>query len=195
MEQGIQVPCDTSKGEECPVGSVAPSFTVLSAADCVEGEYYGTGICKPCEPGFVCLGATSQRFPLFKQEEQGYLCPHGHYCPEGTGETVNPPVACPAGTYRTLNGGKSLEDCSLCPSGTFNSEAGSTGCTVCGTGATSNSERTTCSCIGAYRTWKASTKTCVCEGDYTDPGFTSASQTSTASSDCQPIFDPDCPDD
>jgi len=66
--------------------------------DCKPGEYLNVDKCLPCEPGFVCMIHTSEKYPLFPKKEGGEQCSEGHYCPSGTTEQGEYP--CPAGTYR-----------------------------------------------------------------------------------------------
>jgi len=48
---------------------------------------------------------------------QTAVCPHGHYCPEGTGHPGSYP--CQAGRYRNNTLGHSGEACVSCPSGHY----------------------------------------------------------------------------
>ena len=40
--------------------------------------------CQDCTPGYVCKGRTSSSTPLSEEDNNGYKCPLGHYCPLGS---------------------------------------------------------------------------------------------------------------
>ncbi|CAF97492.1 unnamed protein product [Tetraodon nigroviridis] len=109
----------------CPEGSVCASTATQEPSICPAGQYCSTeGLARPsgpCAAGFYCPFDFSSTTPYT------FLCPKGHYCPEGsalalpcpTGTMV--PQPCPNGTYTQANqGGLQAErECSACPPGKF----------------------------------------------------------------------------
>ena len=114
-------PIDGATGDICPEGKYCILGSV-TGQDCPAGRFGNqTGLraeteCPPCDPGWYCpspglttpyrpceaghlciLGAT---FATPVNETWGYLCPSGHYCPEGTPT----PVQCPRGTFQPASG-------------------------------------------------------------------------------------------
>ncbi|XP_019605139.2 uncharacterized protein LOC109457001 [Rhinolophus sinicus] len=105
-------PCPA--GHYCPGGrethpggpQACPEHTYLTA----EGGQRRAE-CRPCPAGYHCPSPGLSSF-------EGYLCPPGHWCPEGQGAFL-----CPPGTFRTEPGAASQEDCELCPPGYYCPEA------------------------------------------------------------------------
>lgn len=121
-------------GTYCPAGSPSPT-------PCPSG-YYGSGAidnydlesgckacgrglfslesepnqCQDCTPGYVCLGATSSRTPMTIEDNNGYPCPLGHYCPLGSYEEK----PCPPAQYAKYLGTKSLDGCIPCKENFYN---------------------------------------------------------------------------
>ena len=157
---------------------------------CAQGEYSGTEKCEPCEAGYICLGETIARYPLVKEEDNGYECPVGHYCPS----QIAAPIECPQGTYRAQKLGKKESDCLPCPTNTYNDLMGQKQCTLCGSSAVSLPGSTTCECIGKYREFNKGDASCRCIPmfEYTAEGVTS--RTEDSSDDCTPIAYDICAD-
>ena len=110
---GTDIPKACGEKEVCPKKSAGPAVRGLKAEDCEPGTYLNVDDCFTCEPGFVCVYHTTQKYPISLEEEGGYECPVGHYCPRGTTEeTIK---KCPAGTHRRETRGKTIEDCGICP--------------------------------------------------------------------------------
>ena len=151
MGSAEPMPCDADK--VCREGSASEFSSSMLPSDCAKGEYLNVNTCSKCEPGFVCVEATSQKYPIctsprngqFCTEsdggaEGGYECPKGHYCPEGSSK----PLKCPRGKYRNTTRGEIDTDCHPCPDGSASSEEGSEVCILCGRGSTHNDDKTEC---------------------------------------------------
>lgn len=154
-DAGTSIPKPCGAKEVCAAGSAGPSVRGLRAEDCEPGTYLNVDDCFTCEPGFVCVLHTSQKYPVYEKEEGGFECPVGHYCPAGT--TKDTIKKCPVGTYRRIKRGKSIDDCLPCPDGSSQSREGSAVCVLCGQGSEPSEDKSTCNCIGAFRTWQYST--------------------------------------
>jgi len=76
--------------------------------------------CRPCTPGYVCYGKTNTPHPTFFKENNGEICPAGHYCPLGTFKAI----PCPVGTYNPLKNQESEDRCLSCPINTYNDKLG-----------------------------------------------------------------------
>ncbi|XP_059812735.1 multiple epidermal growth factor-like domains protein 6 [Hypanus sabinus] len=110
--QGIQYPC--------PQGSYSNQTAQVSAEQCeacprgkycaVEGLSHYSGL---CDPGCVCLLRATTSCP--SDNITGYLCPPGHYCPQGSGYGIR----CPAGTFGPRDGLSSVMECVLCTPGFY----------------------------------------------------------------------------
>jgi len=102
---GRYCPEGSAAGIGCPAGTFSDTRGLTLATDCPQcdpGWYCPTiGLITPygeCEAGHYCkLGALASNPD---GESWGYLCPVGHYCPQGTAT----PVACDLGTYNALEG-------------------------------------------------------------------------------------------
>jgi len=74
----------------CPAGFYGSSdpqnwnFT-SGCTGCTAGFYalFEDNTCTPCPAGYVCTGNTTVADPQ-DDEEGGYICPAGYYCPEGS---------------------------------------------------------------------------------------------------------------
>ena len=60
-----------------------------------------------CSAGYYCSNASAV--------PDQYICPPGHYCPEGTGV----PFGCPNGTFYNVSGNTAVENCVDCTSGEY----------------------------------------------------------------------------
>lgn len=67
-------------------------------------------ICEPCTGGYVCLGTTITATPESPEDDGGYVCPAGHYCPEGSSAEI----ACAAGSHNPLTGSEQASACVFC---------------------------------------------------------------------------------
>lgn len=94
--------------------------------------------------------------------DNGYECPVGYYCPEGSTKEL----PCPAGTYTDTKRTKLLSDCKRCAAGTYNDKAGQKGCKQCSGTATSQIGATSCECIGIGREYVDTTGDCLCAKGY-----------------------------
>lgn len=118
--------------------------------------------CRDCPAGYVCLGGTSSATPQDAEEDGGYECPEGHYCPPGSFKEQE----CPIGHYSKVKGTKFRSDCIKCMTSYYNDVPGQTGCKKCGPTSTSFGGATTCECIGQFRTFVKSLGSCLCEAGY-----------------------------
>lgn len=91
---------------KCPLGSYAPGTNSSACAPCPEGMHcpeLGMPEARHCPAGFVCnsslshlsrTGALSQLEPCpagfyCNLNQAPRLCPHGHWCPEGTATPIS----------------------------------------------------------------------------------------------------------
>ncbi len=88
---GTYCPTKSIKETQCPSGSFGSSdprnFDIdSSCTTCDAGQYSSIGMnsCQKCTTGYVCLGNTTSAKPLDIVKENGYICPRGYYCPEGS---------------------------------------------------------------------------------------------------------------
>jgi len=192
---GTYCPTQSAQPTPCPDGTYGngnqDNFDAESACeDCGRGLYsiamYGN-ICMDCEPGYVCTGGTSAKYPTDRNADRGYECPLGHYCPRGTYE----PEQCPVGTYSKYKGTRERDDCLLCKINTYNDIPGQKGCKQCGPTSETGWDggATTCECIGAHRNFVKSLGVCYCA-----PGFKPKDQLPEGDSifDCELIVKQAC---
>ena len=96
-------------GAFCPEGSACPTL-------CTAGMYcrtYELGEpTGPCFAGYYCEEQS--------QEPDQFLCPQGHFCPDGTGA----PSPCPSGYFSTDFGNSHIGNCEPCTPGYFCSSEG-----------------------------------------------------------------------
>lgn len=89
------------------------SKTKTMYEQCPPGTY-GTDpdrlVCDPCTGGYVCLGTTSSATPTSIDDDGGFMCTVGHYCPEGSSEERT----CSAGSYNSQTGSSSVDACLAC---------------------------------------------------------------------------------
>ena len=67
----------------------------------------------PCSAGYYCRSSAKTSTP--EEGENANVCPHGHFCPEGTDE----PRKCPAGTLGQVTKLEKEEQCTNCPEGYY----------------------------------------------------------------------------
>jgi hypothetical protein len=121
------------------------------------------GNCLDCTAGHVCLGGTSSKYPTDRKKQKGYMCPLGHYCPEGSYKET----ACPIGYYSKYEGTEHIDDCLPCKLGWYSDVPGQSGCKKCGpTSTTYEGGSTTCTCTGENRTFIKSIGACLCKSGY-----------------------------
>jgi hypothetical protein len=168
---GYYCPEGSASEEPCPPGYYGSgntnNFDVASGCQaCGRGLYSELATpnaCLDCTPGYVCLGATSSRNPFSLEDQNGYMCPLGHYCPGGTYQER----PCPPGTMGKYEGTVSLSECISCKVGTYNDLWGQGGCKRCGPTSTSEGYlATTCECVGKYRAFIKSSGSCLCKRGY-----------------------------
>lgn len=120
----IPEPCPV--GYYCPAGSSYPTIckngTYGNATmridqsqclSCPAGSFCGGGVIVGlCSAGWVCTGGSPVRSP---SNIGGYICPIGHYCPEG----VTAPITCPTNFYSNVLGGRDKSVCGPCPKGYY----------------------------------------------------------------------------
>jgi hypothetical protein len=110
-----------SQGTQCPPGTFNENTgakDVESCTKCTPGFYCSSyGLVAPsgnCGAGYYCFGGASFLNPN-SQEEGGFICASGGYCPEGS----YAPQPCPQGTYGVEEGYDSPSDCTDCPAGSY----------------------------------------------------------------------------
>ena len=178
--EGVQEYVKCLNGTYCEPGSEKPTLCdsgtfgngnpnnnnfANACVPCDAGLYSTTdrpGFCFPCTAGYVCLGQTTSETPTDKSTQNGYECPVGHYCPEGSSLERE----CPVGTYADAKRTTSLSGCKQCASGTFNDVTGKKGCKQCSGTSTSEMGATSCECIGIGREYVDSTGECLCAKGY-----------------------------
>ena len=142
--------------------------------------------CKICPAGYVCLGKTTVEFPTDKINHRGFVCPQGHYCPEGSYEAKR----CPKGTFNKFTKMKSLEDCHKCDLNTYSYSEAQIGCLPCSKTSTAGHGAGTCSCKGVDRVFQFNLGSCLCRPNYkSDDG----SEMEDSDSNCLPITYKSCP--
>jgi len=158
----------------CPPGTVQRATTsaagrvafALSCRVCPPGTFSeaSDGLeCKPCTPGYVCLGGTRSATPTNASTDAGFPCPPGFFCPQGSSTEK----ACPAGRYNPLSRKSNISDCLGCQGNSYNQLQGQSSCRPCSASAfTVSNASTTCSCRGAFRHFQATDGKCVCQPGY-----------------------------
>jgi hypothetical protein len=172
----------------CPSGSYARDYECVA---CPAGFYSNpssSGVCLPCSPGFVCLGASTRADPYNVAVEKGFPCPKGYYCPEGSFNAT----ACPEGTYNNAVGAGALERCLSCPSGHYTDKLGQSKCKPCGPNATAKEGSTTCTCVGKYRAYQKYDGSCRCISTYEFRTNFKEYREADSEEDCFPIVYPRC---
>ena len=106
--QSSAIPTDypCPEGHSCPSGSFQPQ-------PCPAGTYQdlpGQSACLACPPGFYCNPSSNDLAPIVSFDE--YVCPVGHYCPEGTQYSTQYP--CLLGTFSNLTGLINAAQCQPC---------------------------------------------------------------------------------
>ncbi|MDR3742451.1 MAG: SMC family ATPase [Terracidiphilus sp.] len=184
-------------GQYCPEGSYYPTVCVsgqisvmsngtLTCETCPAGTYSISGlstVCSTCEPGYVCLGGTSAKYPWSVTYHNGYKCPTGAYCPAGS----STPSYCPAGTYNPTEGQSDSTACLLCEANTFSPEEGEEACLPCGDSATADKGSATCTCKGANRAFLITDSSCRCKPGYEYLENGVIKKDVNSKQDCQPI--------
>lgn len=100
--QGSEQYLKCANGTYCEINSIEPTLcpngtfgngnpnnynSDVSCVPCSAGTYSTTdqpGFCFPCTAGYVCLGRTLSATPQVRDTDNGYPCPKGYYCPEGS---------------------------------------------------------------------------------------------------------------
>ncbi|XP_051895680.1 uncharacterized protein LOC127583597 [Pristis pectinata] len=161
------------KPVKCPLGhreyDGSSRKTFNSTCEPCPAGYYGNHsdrqICLECQAGVVCLqGATTTDPPSNVTEYEltvfrSYICPKGHYCPNGSAE----PIPCPVGTYNPSEGRGNVESCLRCPTNYFNHLTGQAACFTCGSQAIQPEEgHDRCICPQSGQMFQPSDSRCVC---------------------------------
>lgn len=192
-DKGYYCPPGSADQIPCPAGTVyvEKSLRILEIDSCVEcpaGTYSNGEICLPCYAGFVCVKGASRPDPQTLEEDGGYPCPPGYYCPEESG--VGSP--CPIGYYYSDKGAVKLEDCKACANNTYTDLEGQGGCYPCGPNALAGIASTTCTCIGLNRAYMKRDATCRCIPGYTFYKAGTIPSDEDSSQDCVPTVVPIC---
>ena len=172
-DNGIECPL----GTYCPAGSFEPTscalgyydngnhtprnssdFVCLACPPGTAGDDANRSMCNICVAGHVCEGATTSVTPTDQPTQNGYECPAGYYCPEGSFEEI----PCPAGHYNDEVGGEAFDACVPCPVSFFANKIGSSACRTCGGTSDSPGNATTCQCRGSNRAYQTYTQACTC---------------------------------
>ncbi|XP_038634724.1 neurogenic locus notch homolog protein 3-like [Scyliorhinus canicula] len=105
-------PLDGLTGDICPVGHYCPlgSAGPIPCEDGTFVNYTGAEECDVCPAGHLCTNRM-----------QAEPCPHGSYCPEGTGTFPQP---CPVGTFGAFGELRKRSDCTPCLGGFYCSRPG-----------------------------------------------------------------------
>ena len=157
--------------EECPLGTWdsgehlprnSSDFVCQLCPAGTAGERANRSACDICEAGYVCLAGCTSTTPTDVTTQNGYACPAGFYCPEGSSEEI----PCPAGKYNSLEGGVHPDDCVPCPVDYFAENEGSAHCRICGGTSKSEGNSTTCTCLGSNRAYQTKTQSCTCIPHY-----------------------------
>ena len=169
----------------CPAGTYQ---NVLYAEECTS-NVTGTPVlvstieeCLTCDAGYICTGLSSSPKPN-SEEENGYICPAGFYCPAGAVSEV----PCPKGTFNPNEGGTSVNDCSLCPENTYNHLFNATSCLPCTSSSSSPEGSSDCICIGQYRAFQPTDSQCICQPGYEFILNGQSVSDEDGTNDCQPI--------
>ncbi|CAN0481397.1 unnamed protein product, partial [Ectocarpus sp. 12 AP-2014] len=178
----------------CPLGwygSLTSNNTLWSrddaCAECPPGTYGADPdrlVCDICPGGYVCLGTTITGTPTSAEEDGGFQCTVGHYCPEGSWEEI----PCAAGSYNPEVGSSAASDCFVCPADHYQDQEGSAACLPCSSSSTSEANATECKCLGLNRAFQLSDGQCICRSgyEYYNEGGVLVS-TVDGAIDCQPI--------
>eukprot|EP00752_Nemacystus_decipiens_P010330 g9202.t1 len=158
-----------------------------ACAECPPGTYGADPdrlVCDTCPGGYVCLGTTITATPTSIEEDGGFWCTKGHYCPEGSYEEI----ACAPGSYNSKNGSSAASDCIVCPADHYQDQEGSFSCLPCSSSSTSEANATACRCLGLNRAFQLSDGQCICKSgyEYYNEGGVLVSNVDGAI-DCQPI--------
>lgn len=165
-------PAGTAEAFLCPLGMAGVTGLVdrqTETAACTEcpagrhGAHPSRAECVVCRAGFVCLGRTKSDKPLDQNVDNGYECPVGHYCPEGSFREI----ACPKGTYQSKRGAFNATECLKCPANSYSVTPGASSCYPCGASAYSAEGASICTCLGAHRAYQSYDGSCRCMPGYT----------------------------
>lgn len=184
-EKGEAGPQACAADKFCPAGSEYEQICDIDPAtgmcnSCPAGQWStGMSECQACPAGYVCSGGTNTKYPIDPATENGYKCPIGNYCPEGSGA----PVPCPIGTHNPNIQGASLDDCAVCSDGTYNFETGQSSCRSCGAAAYSAPDGASCRCYGAFRAFQREDASCTCKTGYSFETIDGSS----SRDNCEPI--------
>ena len=192
-QPGYYCPPGSSSPIPCPWGTVYVIHSLRtsksdSCVACPPGTYSQVSECLPCDAGFLCINGASKPQPESLEQDGGYPCPPGFYCPRGSFSGV----PCPVGHHYPDKGATSIDFCAPCDAGMYNDQEGQGGCFKCGPNADSAPGSDTCSCVGLNRAYMKRDGTCRCK-----PGFTYYKEGITPSEedspeDCVPIIIPIC---
>ena len=167
---GHYCPEGSSEPEKCPAGTLGlvdgPAGKASAATACQlcpagTGSSLDRLSCEACEAGYVCLGGTHSSQPT-EDEHNGYVCPVGYYCPEGSSEEL----PCPPGFYAANTMTTLLSGCTPCQANSYNPKYGQKACLPCGASAYSGAGASECACRGSHRTFQASDGQCLCDSGY-----------------------------
>eukprot|EP01135_Chromosphaera_perkinsii_P006890 Nk52_evm45s621 gene=Nk52_evmTU45s621 len=195
---GSYCPSNSTKPQLCPLGytskDTSNATTFDSACTICRAGTYGNHpnrtACLPSAAGYVCLDGCVSATPEIRSQDNGFPCPVGHYCPEGSGFALK----CPVATYNPLVKGVNTSSCIQCPAGTYNHKEGQEGCFPCGSSANSTAGQTKCGCTGAFRVFQPSDGSCVCQPGYMFFNDDGSEGTGNSDIDCQPIVYDRCLD-
>ena len=191
--EGAYCPAESGIYNWCPLGyqngvgsnntrtSVTDSCAVCPAG--THGAHETRAYCPACTAGYVCLGETKSATPTDYHEDNGYACPAGSYCPEGSSVETQ----CATGKYNPESLSFNASACLPCAEGAYQDQPGKPSCKICSS--TSTAEGTgnaKCTCLGLNRAFQSS-GLCPCNPGYEwyDPTTFKAS-TENGEADCQP---------
>ncbi|CEM28618.1 unnamed protein product [Vitrella brassicaformis CCMP3155] len=131
-ETPVEFPLDpaTDNGGGCEKGYYCPPGST-SQLDCLPGQYCSVAFAAAptalCAAGFFCKQRALTAQPLVREDRKCPsarlygICPEGHYCEEGTADSVR----CPAGTKKewggvsSTSGARNVLGCSSCQAGSY----------------------------------------------------------------------------
>ncbi|KDO27716.1 hypothetical protein SPRG_22196, partial [Saprolegnia parasitica CBS 223.65] len=195
---GTYCPPRASSPVPCPFGSLSllrPNGSLYSSRSeacqlCPKGTYGNGANCTTCPEGFVCLEGCTSPTPRNASMDNGYPCPAGYYCGNGTFQEQ----PCPVGTFNPLTMGTSLNtSCMPCAANTYQYQVGQATCYPCSTSSNAALGSAQCQCVGQNRAFQKSDGYCICEPGYEyydSNGILRSDSDDTA--DCQPVVYPRC---
>jgi hypothetical protein len=106
----------------CPAGTYSNQDFLAQSSECTDcdpGWYCNsTGLTSPsgeCLEGYYCRLSAVDPYGRANTNDDPFICPHGAYCPTGTGD----PILCSAGYFSAHEGNTNVNQCHPCTPGYF----------------------------------------------------------------------------